>query len=154
MKDDRPFAFKNLRWIVGGFLFGFGFTNFFLFILLYQFWQNTGLQVPDPSRGIIYEFTDKMGTVYISLFQKTALTLLRGFSIPISLLAMTIMPHEFKLLPRSRFQLIRGRFETSPANKPDFGLFRGLIGASGFIASPIIAYYLGHPIVDFFNNLF
>jgi hypothetical protein len=130
---------RNIRKILGSFLFGLGAMNLICFVSLDLYWTATGSHVTDAEHGYIYRHQVKWLIAYFSRPMELAEALLLGSVVVLVLTGYALAPKiwERKLYGTTWRWAQKTEYDTIARN--------GLI--AGFVSSPFLVYFIGPTIV-------
>ena len=142
----KPTKCNLMRNAFGSFLAGVGFANFICVIFLEFWWTDTGPKIPDPILGYVFLHRFKGFVGYFSAFEITATNLLVLASIPLCFVGRFIAPNRWDIAPNGIIQKYPKLVHDDPTKIYRWGL------PLGFIASPLVLYFVGPSFVTRVNG--
>lgn len=136
---------KNIRKILGSFLFGVGAMNIICYVFVDIYWTAIGSHVPDAAHGLIYRHQVKWLIAYFSRSMELAELLLPGSSVALVMAGYALAP---KIWERKLSGTI-WRWSQKP--EYDAVARTGLI--AGFVSSTFLVYSAGPTIVSWVESV-
>ena len=144
---NKFLANLDLRNKVGGFLFGFGWLGFFLFLIIVLRWVHYAPIRPNPALGQLYAHNEHGSITYFTAFQATSSYIMFWSMFASGAFAMAVLPKQLVTVRRW------GRMPLGASWEHDDK--KGLIRPSAYVGamfSPFAFFVIGPPIVVALNN--